>query len=138
MKKVFLFFLFSFSIFISFSQSKIWSKEKANAWYEKQHWLVGADFLPSTAINQLEMWQKETFDPKRIDEELGWAEQIGMNTMRVYLHDLLHKEDAVGLYKRMNTFLEIADKHHVKILFVLFDSCWDPFPKSGKQRGNAA
>ena len=80
------------------------------------------------------MWQEDTFDPKRIDEELGWAEQIGMNTMRVYLHDLLHKEDAEGLYKRMDTFLEIADKHHIKILFVLFDSCWDPFPESGKQR----
>lgn len=113
---------------------EIWTKEQANAWYAKQPWLVGANYTPSTAINQLEMWQEDTFDPKRIDEELGWAEQIGMNTMRVYLHDLLHKDDAEGLYKRMNTFLEIADKHHVKIVFVLFDSCWDPFPKSGKQR----
>lgn len=113
---------------------EIWTKEQANAWYAKQPWLVGANYNPSTAINQLEMWQEDTFDTKRIDEELGWAEQIGMNTMRVYLHDLLHKDDAEGLYKRMNTFLEIADKHHIKIVFVLFDSCWDPFPKSGKQR----
>ena len=113
---------------------EIWTKDQANSWYAKQPWLVGSNYNPSTAINQLEMWQKETFDPKRIDEELGWAEQIGMNTMRVYLHDLLHKDDAEGLYKRMNTFLEIADKHHIKILFVLFDSCWDPFPESGKQR----
>ena len=113
---------------------EIWTKEQANSWYAKQPWLVGSNYNPSTAINQLEMWQEETFDPKRIDEELGWAEQIGMNTMRVYLHDLLHKEDAEGLYKRMDTFLEIADKHHIKILFVLFDSCWDPFPESGKQR----
>nr|WP_315176250.1 cellulase family glycosylhydrolase [uncultured Flavobacterium sp.] len=113
---------------------EIWTKEQANSWYAKQPWLVGSNYNPSTAINQLEMWQEDTFDPKRIDEELGWAEQIGMNTMRVYLHDLLHKEDAEGLYKRMDTFLEIADKHHIKILFVLFDSCWDPFPESGKQR----
>ncbi|MFV5695635.1 cellulase family glycosylhydrolase [Flavobacterium sp. LB3P122] len=113
---------------------EIWTKEQANSWYAKQPWLVGSNYNPSTAINQLEMWQEETFDPKRIDEELGWAEQIGMNTMRVYLHDLLHKDDAEGLYKRMNIFLEIADKHHIKILFVLFDSCWDPFPESGKQR----
>lgn len=113
---------------------EIWTKEQANVWYAKQPWLVGANYNPSSAINQLEMWQKETFDPKRIDQELGWAEQIGMNTMRVYLHDLLHKDDAKGLYERMNTFLGIADKHHIKIIFVLFDSCWDPFPKSGKQR----
>ncbi|KIA87165.1 cellulase family glycosylhydrolase [Flavobacterium sp. AED] len=118
----------------SVDKREIWTKEQANSWYAKQPWLVGSNYNPSTAINQLEMWQKETFDPKRIDQELGWAEQIGMNTMRVYLHDLLHKQDAVGLYKRMDTFLEIADKHHIKILFVLFDSCWDPFPELGKQR----
>ncbi|WP_367755770.1 endo-1,4-beta-xylanase [Flavobacterium sp. WC2430] len=113
---------------------EIWTKEQANSWYAKQPWLVGANYCPSTAINQLEMWQEATFDPKRIDQELGWAEQIGMNVMRVYLHDLLHKQDAEGLYKRMNSFLEIANKHHIKILFVLFDSCWDPFPELGKQR----
>jgi len=113
---------------------EIWSKEQANNWYAEQPWLVGANYYPSTAINQLEMWQEDTFDPKRIDQELGWAEGIGMNVMRVYLHDLLHKQDAEGLYKRMNTFLEIAEKHHIKTLFVLFDSCWDPFPVLGKQR----
>jgi hypothetical protein len=118
----------------SVDKREIWTKEQANSWYAKQPWLVGSNYNPSTAINQLEMWQKETFDPKRIDQELGWAEQIGMNTMRVYLHDLLYKDDAKGLYERMNTFLGIADKHHIKIVFVLFDSCWDPFPKLGKQR----
>lgn len=113
---------------------EIWTKEQANKWYAEQPWLVGANYYPSTAINQLEMWQEDTFDAKRIDQELGWAEGIGMNVMRVYLHDLLHKQDAEGLYKRMDTFLEIADKHHIKTLFVLFDSCWDPFPALGKQR----
>lgn len=113
---------------------EIWTQEKANSWYDEQPWLVGANFNPSTAINQLEMWQAETFDPETIDKELGWAEDIGMNTMRVYLHDLLHKNDAEGLYKRMDKFLKIADNHNMKILFVLFDSCWDPFPKAGEQR----
>jgi hypothetical protein len=113
---------------------EIWTKEQANQWYGKQPWLVGANYYPSTAINQLEMWQADSFDPKRIDQELGWAEGIGMNVMRVYLHDLLHKQDAKGLYKRMDTFLQIAEKHHIKVLFVLFDSCWDPFPALGKQR----
>ena len=112
----------------------VWSKEKANKWYKNQPWLVGANYNPSTSINQLEMWQEDSFDPTRIDEELGWAQDLGMNTMRVYLHDLLHKNDAEGLYKRMDEFLKIADKHHIKILFVLFDSCWDPFPVAGKQR----
>lgn len=112
----------------------IWSKEKAEEWYSKQPWLVGANFNPGTAINQLEMWQEETFDPATIDKELAWAEDIGMNTMRVYLHDLLHKNDPEGLYKRMDEFLKITDKHGMKTLFVLFDSCWDPFPEAGEQR----
>jgi hypothetical protein len=112
----------------------IWTKEKANEWYSHQGWLVGANFIPSTAINELEMWQAETFDTATIDQELGWAESLGMNTVRVFLHDLLHKQDSTGFYNRINVFLAIADRHHIKPLFVLFDSCWDPSPELGKQR----
>ena len=113
---------------------EIWTKEQAKEWYGKQGWLVGADFLPSTAINQLEMFQKADFDSATIDKELGWAQEIGMNTMRVYLHDLLFEEDSAGFVQRLDVFLDIAEKHKIKPLFVLFDSCWDPFPKLGKQR----
>lgn len=112
----------------------IWTKEQANSWYEKQDWLVGCDFIPSTAINQLEMWQAETFDTATINRELGWASAIGMNTIRVYLHDLLYLEDAEGFLQRMDVFLRISDQHRIKPMFVLFDSVWDPFPKSGRQR----
>lgn len=113
--------------------ASIWPKEKAKEWYSRQGWLVGCNFLPSTAINQLEMWQQESFDTATIDKELGWAASIGMNSVRVYLHDLLW-QDAQGFLGRMETFLTIAKKHNIKPLFVLFDSCWDPFPKTGKQR----
>uniref|UniRef100_F4C8Y8 GH10 domain-containing protein n=1 Tax=Sphingobacterium sp. (strain 21) TaxID=743722 RepID=F4C8Y8_SPHS2 len=111
-----------------------WSTEDANKWYEKQAWLVGCNFSPSTAINQLEMWQADSFDTLTINKELGWAADLGFNTVRVYLHDLLYEQDSAGFLNRMDTFLEIADKHHIKPLFVFFDSCWDPFPKLGKQR----
>lgn len=111
-----------------------WTKEEANAWYAKQGWLVGCDFVPSTAINQLEMWQAETFDTATINRELGWAASIGMNTVRVYLHDLLYQQDSTGFLQRMDVFLQIAAKHGIKPLFVLFDSVWDPYPKPGKQR----
>jgi hypothetical protein len=113
---------------------EIWTKEKAKDWYGRQEWIVGADFLPSTAINQLEMFQAASFDTATINKELGWAEGIGMNTMRVYLHDLLWQQDSTGFLKRLDTFLAIADKHKIKPVFVLFDSCWDPFPKLGTQR----
>jgi len=116
------------------SSEEIWSKEKANEWYADQGWLVGSNFSPSTAINQLEMWQAETFDTATINRELGWAAKLGMNTMRVYLHDLPYRDDAEGFLSRIDKFLAIADRHDIKILFVLFDSVWDPFPASGKQR----
>ena len=111
-----------------------WTKEQANDWYAKQGWLVGCDFVPSTAINQLEMWQAATFDTATINRELGWAASLGMNTVRVYLHDLLYQQDAEGFLQRMDAFLQIASRHHIKPLFVLFDSVWDPFPKLGTQR----
>jgi Cellulase (glycosyl hydrolase family 5) len=110
-----------------------WTEAQANAWYAAQPWPVGADFLPSTAINELEMWQPDTFDENTIDRELGWAQGIGMNTMRVFLHNLLWEQDPEGFKKRIDIFLTIAARHHIRPMFVLFDSCWDPFPKLGPQ-----
>lgn len=110
-----------------------WSQAKANAWYVQQGWLVGSNYIPDDAINQLEMWQQSTFDPQEIDKELGWAQSIGMNTMRVFLHDLLWKQDADGFRQRIDTFLSIASRHHIRPIFVLFDSCWDPRPHLGLQ-----
>jgi len=115
------------------AQTKRWSEDKAHEWYANQPWLVGSNYIPATLINELEIWQAETFDPQRIDLELGWAESLGFNTMRVFLHDLLWQQDADGFKKRLDIFLNIAKKHHIRPLFVLFDSCWDPNPKLGKQ-----
>ncbi|HMI53304.1 MAG TPA: cellulase family glycosylhydrolase [Candidatus Saccharimonadales bacterium] len=114
-------------------QPQRWSEKAANDWYGKQPWLVGSNYTPATAINELEMWQADTFDPQRIALELGWAESIGLNTMRVFLHDLPWQQDAKGFQQRIETFLQIADQHHIKPLFVLFDSCWDPHPQLGRQ-----
>ena len=111
-----------------------WSPEQANAWYAKRGWPVGCNFSTSTAINQLEMFQAETFDAATIDRELGWAEGLGFNSVRVFLHDLLWKQDAQGFVKRLDQFLSIADKHHIRVMLVLFDSVWDPEPALGTQR----
>ena len=111
-----------------------WTPEQASAWYAKQPWLVGCNFAPATAINQLEMWQADTWDPATIDRELGWAQDLGFTSVRVFLHDLLWEHDRQGLLRRMEQFLQIADRHHIGVMFVLFDGVWDPFPKYGKQR----
>jgi hypothetical protein len=131
MKRLFSILLLSQAMVLA--QPQRWPEAKAKAWYASQPWLVGSNYIPATAINELEMWQADTFDPKRIDTELGWAESLGLNTMRVFLHDLLWQQDAPGFRKRLDTFLTIASKHHIRPIFVLFDSCWDPFPQLGKQ-----
>jgi hypothetical protein len=111
-----------------------WSTQQANSWYRAEPWPVGCNFIPSTAINQLEMWQAETFDPATIDRELGWAEDLGFNTVRVFLHNLPWQQDSAGFGDRIDRFLGIADKHHIRAMFVIFDGVWDPFPRSGPQR----
>lgn len=110
-----------------------WTAEHAKAWYAGQPRLLGANYVPSSAVNELEMWQAATFDPKRIDQELGWAESLHMNTMRVFLHDLLWTQDPEGFKRRIDAFLTIAHRHGIKPVFVLFDSCWNPAPHLGPQ-----
>ena len=112
---------------------EVWTPQKASAWYAQQPWLVGANYIPATAINQLEMWQADSFDEATIDRELGWAAALGMNTMRVFLHNLLWEQDAPGFKRRLDRFLTIATQHKIRPMLVLLDSCWDPEPKLGPQ-----
>ena len=101
--------------------------------FDNSVWRFGANFTPSNAINQLEMWQAETFSPALIDRELGFAEKIGMNTMRVYLHDLAYEIDNEGFFQRINQYLEIASSHGIGTIFTIFDDCWNSVFSTGKQ-----
>ena len=125
--------IFIATVFVQAAPAQRWSEQRADSWYQQQPWLVGSNYIPADAINQLEMWQADTFDPALIDKELGWAEKIGMNTMRVFLHDLVWQQDPAGFRNRIDQFLTIASKHQIRPLFVLFDACWDPEPKLGRQ-----
>jgi hypothetical protein len=126
--------IFSSGLFLhAQSPAARWTKEQANAWYAKEPWLVGSNFAPVYAVNEIEMWQAVTFDPKEIDRELGWAQSLGMNTMRVFLHDLLWQQNPEGFTYRIDVFLDICARHKIKPIFVLFDSCWNPNPHLGPQ-----
>lgn len=116
----------------AFSQ-KQWTAQKANRWYASQPWLVGANYIPANAINQLEMFQAETFDLAIMERELAMAESLGMNTMRIFLHDLLWKQDKTAFKRRIDQVLALCAKHRIRPMLVLFDSVWDPNPKLGKQ-----
>ena len=141
MKKTQLIFIFIvFSFMIGCQQStmntigKRWSEERAWAWHHQNGWMVGTNFSPSTAINQLEFWQAETFDPQTIDRELQWSADLGMTLHRVYLHNLLWEQDSLGFLKRVDKYLTMADSKNIKTLFVLLDDVWHPVPQLGKQR----
>ena len=110
-----------------------WTVEKANKWYEINGPFLGANYNPANAINQLEMWQKETFDPETIDKELQLAENLGMNSMRVFLHHLVWEQNRKHFFKVVDKYLEIADSHGIRTMFVIFDDCWNPVSKLGKQ-----
>jgi len=112
---------------------KRWDVDKANAWYDRQPWLVGCNFIPSTAINQLEMWQADSFDLPTLERELGWAAGLGMNTARIYLHDVAWELDAAGFKSRLDRVLHVTSNLGIRPLLVLFDDCWNANPKAGKQ-----
>ena len=109
-----------------------WSIEESQNWYSQNNWIVGCNYLPSNAINQLEMFQEETFDVEINKKELSWARQLGFNSVRVYLHDLLWS-DPVGFSERLNILLDICASLEIKPLLVLFDDCHRPYPKLGVQ-----
>ena len=110
-----------------------WIEDEAAAWYADHIPLVGFNYVPRTAVNQLEMWQADTWDPETIDEELSWAAEIGLNTARVFLHDLVWQQDGALFIERIDAFLDIADRHGIGVMLVFFDGVWNPHPVAGPQ-----
>jgi hypothetical protein len=100
-----------------------WSVEKAHKWYAKQKWMAGCNFLPSTAVNDVEMWQNETFDPETIDRELGWAADWGLNAVRVFLNYVVWEAEAETFKANFRKFLNMAEKHGIRVMPILFDDC---------------
>ena len=78
------------------------------------------------------MFQLESFDIETIDRELGYAQSLGFNAMRVFLHNLLWN-DSNSFLNTIEKFLEISQNHDIKIMFVLLDSCWNAYPALGPQ-----
>src|SRR3712207_8011016 len=65
---------------------------------------------------------RSTFDPKQIDKELGWAKGIGMNTMRVTLHDLVWQQDPEGYKRRIGEDRKSTrlNSSHANISYAVF------------------
>lgn len=113
-----------------------WTTTKANGWWQDKDWPIGCNFLPSSAVNFLEMWSADGFDRVTIERELGWAARIGMNSIRTNLHYLAWKHDRNGLHQRFVWLLQTAADLGLSVMPVLFDDCgfggtepvWGPQP----------
>lgn len=124
-----------FLIFVYFSHArKIWSEQQSWDWFNAQiPYIAGAEFTVSSAGNQLEMWQNDTFDAGLIDKELALTQQMGFNVQRIFLHEIPYFVDPQGFINRLNITLGVLDKYGSKAMFVLF--AYGPIgdPKAGKQ-----
>lgn len=100
-----------------------WTTSEAKAWWDAKPWICGFNFLPSSAVNFLEMWYPETFDLPGIERELGWAGVIGFNAVRVNLHSLVWQHDRDGLFERLDAFMDVAAKNGMETVPCLFDDC---------------
>ncbi len=110
-----------------------WDAQTAWNWYAQVGPITGCNYVPRTAVNTTEMWQADTFDPITIDQELGWARQCGINSVRVFVQYIVYQEDAQGLLERLDRFLAIADSHGISTTLVLLDDCFGPEPSPGPQ-----
>uniref|UniRef100_A0A914CLI6 C-type lectin domain-containing protein n=1 Tax=Acrobeloides nanus TaxID=290746 RepID=A0A914CLI6_9BILA len=116
-----------YALLILFSQQilarDIWTPDQAWAWFNAQKpYIMGTELTVSSAANQLEMWQAETFNADLIDKEISFGSKLGFTVFRIFLHDLVYFNDPTGFKSRMNTVLNILDKYKMKALFVFFDS----------------
>ena len=100
-----------------------WSTAKALAWQQTQPWIVGCNYVPSSAVNDVEMWQADGFRPDTIEREMGWARGLGLNSVRVFLNYVVWQADRDGSLGRFERFLAIAARHGISVMPVLLDDC---------------
>jgi len=87
-------------------------------------WMRGANYVPSYSRNDVQTWMD--FDPVVIDRELGYAERLKLNTVRVFLQQAVYEKQPEKFLADFESFLALCDKHKIKMMPVLFDSCTDP------------
>lgn len=98
-----------------------WGDRRIWDWYNRLGTVKGVNYIPRYAVNSVEMWMKDTFDPEIIDEELGWAHDAGYTSVRVSLQFAVWSADPDGFLDRFKQFLDIADRNGLHVVPVLFD-----------------
>jgi hypothetical protein len=86
----------------------------------------GTNYVPSSAVNDCQFW--EEYDEPTIERELGFAEHMGLNSVRVFLQYLVFEADPVVTLAKFDSFCSAAERHGMSVLPVLFDDCFGPEP----------
>jgi len=86
----------------------------------------GANYTPSYASTSIATWS--SYDGTVIDRELGFARRLSLNSVRVFLQYVAYRENPSLFLQRIQDFAGIAARHDIRVLFVLFDSCFGDEP----------
>ncbi len=86
----------------------------------------GANYVPSWASTSVAAWTR--FDGGVVDRELGFARRLGLNSVRVFLSVVAYEHDSKAFLARLDEFVALADRHGLRPMFVLFDSCFGKEP----------
>lgn len=100
-----------------------WSNERANRWISEHPWQIGFNYVTSNAVNDIAMWMDSSFNPRLIENELECANNLGFNSLRVFLSYTVWLNERTAFEKNFETFLQIADRHNFCVMPVLFDDC---------------
>ena len=98
-----------------------WPEERIWRWWNDLGPIKGVNYIPRNAVNSIDFWLAETFDPDLIAEELQWARQAGYNALRVQLQYVVWANDEDGFMDRLDTFLGLAQDQGLRVVPVLFD-----------------
>ena len=90
-------------------------------------WIKGANYTPSYASNDVVTWND--FDSEVVDRELGYAKKLGLNSVRTWLQYIVYEDNPARFLENFETYLQLCDKHGIRAMPILFDSCFGEEPK---------
>jgi len=90
----------------------------------------GANYVPSYASTSVGIWKD--FDAAVVSRELGYAQRIGLNSVRMFLQYVVYEQNPAQFLDRVEQFVRLADQRGLRTMLVLFDSCFGDEPAMEK------
>ncbi|MBP3381696.1 MAG: cellulase family glycosylhydrolase [Clostridia bacterium] len=106
----------------------MWSKERANEWYNARPWIRGCNFMGSDCANRIDQWQEEGFEERLAvaDTELELVAKTGFNSIRIIPEFYVWKHQHDGFMDRFERYIATAAKHGISCMVVFGNDCMPP------------